>query len=245
MAQVDAIIEALKANLKAHKLRYLEVAEALGLSEASVKRLFRTQAFDLAQLECICQLMHMEISDLIQTLQQQAPLKELSLEQEQAIACDRKMLLVTVCVLNRWSMDDIVRAYAISETECIRKLASLDRLNVIELLPKNRIKLRVAANFRWRPGGPIEQFFLQTIQQELFRANFKAPGNKLTILNGMLSESANREFQRKLDQLVRDFDRLNDADANLELAERAGVTLVLAMRDWHYEVFRPLIKTPA
>jgi hypothetical protein len=40
-------------------------------------------------------------------------------------------------------MRDITNEYKIKEAECIQKLAQLDRLKIIELLPKNKIKLLV------------------------------------------------------------------------------------------------------
>ncbi|TQV75992.1 XRE family transcriptional regulator [Exilibacterium tricleocarpae] len=241
MAQVAAIVDALKSVLKAHKLKYRDVAVTLELSEASVKRLFRTCDFDLAQLEKICHMMEIEISDLIQMMaEQQAEIQELTEQQEQEIAGDLALLMITVCVLNRWSLEDILSFYRFSETECIQRLAHLDRLRIIELLPKNRIKLLVAPNFSWRKGGPIQTFFLQTIEKELFRARFDKENHKLLVLNGMLSDNANREFQGKMDRLAREFDRLNDTDAGLALGKRHGTTVVLAMRDWQYDIFKPL-----
>lgn len=238
MAQVDALLDTLKAQLKAHKIRYREVANALALSEASIKRLFRTRGFDLPQLEQICQLMDLELSDLLQGLQSQSRLKELSLEQEKAIASDTTMLLVTVCVLNHWRLEDLVQHYRLTEHQCIQLLARLDKMKVIDLLPKNRIKLKVSPNFRWRPGGPIERFFMERLQRELFQADFSKPQNTLHVLNGMLSASGQHELQRKLSQLITEFERLNQADAKLDVAERQGTTLVLAMRDWQYEAFK-------
>lgn len=241
MAQVEAIVDALKVTLKAHKLKYRDVAEVLGLSEASVKRLFSTRAFDLQQLELMCQMMGMEISDLVQTMtERQVTIQELSREQEEEIASDPVMLMITVCVLNRWSFDEITSFYQISDAECIQKLARLDRLRIIELLPKNRIKLLVAPNFSWRKQGPIERFFHNTIKSELFSAAFDQSQNKLLVLNGMLSEHSNHEFQRKLEKLAREFDLLNNTDAGLSIGQRHGTTVVLAMRDWHYDVFKPL-----
>ncbi|AFV00841.1 helix-turn-helix domain-containing protein [Simiduia agarivorans] len=240
MAQADALLDTLKAQLRAHKIRYREVAQALSLSEASIKRLFSTRGFDLPQLECICRLMGLEISDLFQAMHGQTALKQLTLEQEQTIASDATMLLVTVCVLNRWRLEDLTQHYQLTEAQCIQLLAKLDRMQVIDLLPKNRIKLKISPNFRWRPGGPIERFFMERLQRELFQADFSKPENKLHVLNGMLSTSGQQELQRKLDQLIIDFERLNQADARLDVAERHGTTLVLAMRDWQYQAFRTL-----
>ena len=79
--------------------------------------------------------------------EQQQRKDQLSIEQEEALTRDLTLLLVAVSVLNRWTMQDIVDWYHISTHECLRKLVQLDRLKLIELLPDNRIRLRVSANF--------------------------------------------------------------------------------------------------
>ena len=89
MAQVDAILEALKAQLKAHKIRYRAVADTLNLSEASVKRLFRTQGFDLPQLQRICQMMDMDIGDLDLTAENVNRI-ETTPDLHLAFACDQR-----------------------------------------------------------------------------------------------------------------------------------------------------------
>lgn len=236
MAQVDALVDSLKTALKSHNLKYRDVAEALELSEASIKRLFSSRNFSLQQVQQICLMMEMEISDLVQLMtERQARLQELSEEQEEEIVSDPGFLIITVCALNRWTFDDIVEAYTFTEHEVLQKLARLDRLKIIELLPKNRIKLLVAPNFSWRKNGPIQKFFLNTIEKELFRAEFDKPDHKLVVLNGMLSAASNGELQKKIERLAREFDQLNNADAGLVLEERQGYTLVMALRNWQYE----------
>lgn len=236
MAQVDALIDTLKSALKSHTLKYRDVAEALELSEASIKRLFSSRNFSLQQVQQVCLMMGMEISDLVQLMaERQARLQELSEEQEEEIVRDPGFLIITVCVLNRWTLDDILHHYKFTEHECVQKLARLDRLKIIELLPKNRIKLLVAPNFNWRKNGPIHRFFVTTIEKELFNAGFDKPDHKLMVLNGMLSSPSNGELQKKIERLAREFDQLNNADAGLVLAERQGYTLVIALRNWQYE----------
>ncbi|MET0355287.1 MAG: helix-turn-helix transcriptional regulator, partial [Cellvibrio sp.] len=133
MAQIAPLLNALKKALKAHGLTYLKIAEALELSEASVKRLFAEQTISLQRLEQICQLMELEISDLVQMMNEQQPrLQHLSVEQEKEITQDLILLLVTVSVLNRWTLTNILSFYKLSESECIQKLARLDKLKIIE-----------------------------------------------------------------------------------------------------------------
>ena len=243
MAQTKQLVHALKRALKHQGKTYADVARHLQLSEASVKRLFSEQNFSLRRLDEICRMLDMEISELAQQMQlEQHTMSGLSEEQEQEIARDIELLLITVCVLNRWSFDEIVAQFQIPASRCIKHLAHLDRLKLIELLPHNRIRLRVAPNFKWRENGPIQQFFQQKLQAEFFSSRFDRESERLIVINGMLSESANRLFQRKLEQLAREFDQLNSDDCHLPLAEKRGATAVLAVRPWDYGLFRPFRK---
>ncbi len=241
MAQTSELIETLKKTLKAHGKTYAAVGRELGLTEASVKRLFWQKSFSLERLDQICQMLEMEISDLVQLMtKQQHQLQQLTVEQEVEVTNDTALLVVAICVLNRWTMDDIVSFYDISETECIRKLARLDRLKIIDLLPNNRIKLRVAPNFNWRENGPIQSFFQERLGQEFLGGRFDRDEECLIVLNGMLSPQSNAEFQRKLKRLAWEFDLANSDDASLKLQERDGVTVVMALRGWQYGSLHPL-----
>ena len=241
--QTKALIKALKLSLKAHGKTYVDVAEALELSEASVKRLLSTNNLSLSRLDQICQLMGIEISDLVKLMDESSGrIEHLTEEQEKEISNDLILLLITVCVLNRWTMAEITRFYEIDELTCIKKLAYLDRLKIIDLLPKNNIKLKVAPNFGWIKNGPIQQFFQRRIAAEYFNTRFKRDDENLIVLNGMLSKSSNQEFQRKMKRLAREFEELNQEDVPLDLTDRNGATVILAIRGWNYGLFQPLVR---
>lgn len=156
MPQTEQLIDTLKRSLKAHRKTYRDVALALDLSEASVKRLFSEKNLSLQRLDQICGLLEIEISDLVQSMNERShSLTRLTQEQEKEIAGDLHLLLVTVCVLNRWTMSEIMQAFTLTEPECIRCLARLDRLKLIDLLPGNRVKLRVSST---SPGGRTVRF---------------------------------------------------------------------------------------
>ncbi len=241
MAQTKAIIQTLKSSLKAHNKTYADVADALDLTEASVKRLFSQYSFSLDRLEVICQMMDMQITDLVQKMNaDKQQIEQLTEEQERVIADDLILLLVLVCALNKWAFEDILSIYQITEAECTHKLATLDKLKIIELLPKNKIKLLIAPNFSWRKNGPIQIFFQKNIGQEYFKTSFQKDEECLIVLNGMLSKMSNAEFQRKLTRISKEFDDINNEDSSLNIQDRKGVTLVLAMRNWEFGVFKPL-----
>ncbi|MCG7871215.1 MAG: helix-turn-helix transcriptional regulator [Candidatus Thiodiazotropha lotti] len=248
MAQTLQLIDTLKRILKAHGLTYADVAQHLDLSEANVKRLFAKRRFTLERLDQVCQLMELEISDLVQEMNERTgamAISELSLDQEAEIAGNLELLLVTVCVLNRWTLDEIIARFHITEHRCIQHLAKLDRLRLIEMLPKNRVKLLIARNFKWQENGPIQRFFQEKIEAEFFASRFDHANERLIVMNGMLAESSNQVFQRKMEHLAREFDELNDDDAKLPLDDRDGTTLVIAMRPWSYGLFDDLRKAEA
>ncbi len=236
MPQSTELIDTLKKLLKRHNKTYADVAACLELSEASVKRLFSEYNLSLQRLDSICNLLDMEISDLVREMNstQLHAISELSHAQEKEIADDINLMMITVCVLNRWSMQDILKTYKLTEPQCIRYLAHLDRLHIIELQPGNRIKLLTAPNFKWRENGPIMQLFRTKIENEFFRTHFSKDSEKLLVMNGMLSAASNQVFQRKMAQLAKDFDTLSKDDSSLPIGERMGSTLLIGLRDWDY-----------
>jgi len=245
MAQTSELIRTLKQALKAHGKTYADVAAEIRLSEASVKRLFSREDFSLERFDRICHMLGMEISDLVQLMnEKQHKLQQLTEEQEREVTNDTTLLLVAICVLNKWTMADIVAFYDISEGECFLKLAKLDHLKIIDLLPNNRIKVLVAPNFSWRTNGPIQAFFQKTLGQEFLKGRFSRDDECLIVLNGMLSPESNAEFQRKLKRLAWEFNLANTEDASLKLEKRGGVTVVMAMRGWKYGLFHPLRDAP-
>ncbi len=243
MAQSLHLINTLKKALKGHGLTYADIAKKINMSEASIKRMFSEKNFSLKRLEELCQCMDLEISDLLSLMKEdEQNISQLSEAQEKEIINDLTLLLVTVCVLNRWSLNEIMSHYKISETEGIQYLAKLDRLKIIELLPKNKIKLLVASNFAWIENGPIQQFFQSKVEKDFFNTRFKKTNERLFVINGMLAENSNAVFQKKMEKLVKEFNDLNDSDAGLSIDDRHGTTVVMAIRQWEYGLFEHIRK---
>lgn len=245
MAQTSAIISELKRQLRAHGLTYQDVANALSLSEASVKRLFSEKQFSLKRLDQVCTLMGMEISDLVRKLAPEPKVEQLSLEQEQELVSDVRLLLVAVCAMNRWQFREIHQVYDVSETELIGYLAKLDRMGVLELLPGNRFKLLVSHDFAWQPGGPIQKFFEAEVQQDFLKCRFNHPGELRLFVSGMLSTQSNEAVQQKLKRLALEFRHCHEEDLSLPLEHRFGVSLLMAMRPWEIDAFNSVRRPEA
>ncbi len=243
MADSRQLLNTLKRQLRSQNIRYARVAEHLGLSEASIKRMFASGQLSLPRLEKICALVSWDLVDLAKAADANVSrVDQLSDDQEREIAADIALLLVAVSVINGYSFDDIVEQFTLTEHECIRKLAKLDKLNLIELLPGNRIKLKISRNFRWNPRGPIQRFFLDKVVDQFFHSDFAKSNEKLIVMNGMLSPADNHAFQLAMQKFAESFSNIAQDKTAEGIKGREGCTMVLALRAWRFSLFQPFAK---
>src|SRR6267142_1356573 len=239
MARTAALVENLKRELRARNITYATVAKRLGMSEASVKRMFSQKEFTLSRIDAICEVAGIEFSDLARTLgAPDAVISQLSYEQEKEFVENHKLMLVALCTLNHWSFDDIVAAYDIAPAECIKLLARLDRLKFIELLPDNRIRLLVSRAFAWIADGPIQRLFKAQFQVDFFRSSFDKESELLLLANGAIARPSVSALLARLRKTAAEFSAMRSDDAGLPAAERTPITLLLAARPWSAEFLR-------
>ena len=246
MAQASGLVQALKRALKARGTTYAQVARSIGMSEASVKRMFSREDFTLRRFDEICRLAGVEIADLARAAEaRRREIARLTLEQEKEIVGNRKLLLVAVCALNHWTFEQILARYELAEAELVRLLARLDRLAFIELQPGNRIRLLVSRTFSWLPDGPIQQFFKTQAQHEYFRSRFDGEGELLLFVNAMLARASAAGMIERLKRVANEFAELHNDDLALPLEQRFGHSLLVALRPWNMEAFRELERPAA
>lgn len=239
MARSTALVEALKRELRARRLTYADVAKHFGMSEASIKRIFSRGDLTLERVDKACELLGMEFSDLArQVASPEAVISRLTEEQEKDLVADPKLMLVALCALNHAPFEEIVSTYELSEAECIRLLARLDRLKFLELLPGNRYRLLVSRAFSWIPDGPIHRLFKQRACQDFFRANFDREHELLVLVNGRLSKASIASVLARLRRAASEFAELRVDDARLPAEERRAITLLIAARTWEPEFVR-------
>lgn len=241
MATSARIVAALKRQLKVRGITYSGLADKLELSESAVKHMFSTGNFSLRRLDELCAVLELDIGDLVSLSETLEPrIEELSIEQENEIVNDIRLLLVAYCLINYWSFDEIVERYDISPQEGLRYLRRLDRMRIIELQPGDRVRLLIANNFSWRKNGAIEKFFRSRVQSEFFRHDFADDASIRIVKNGMLTRKSHLQLIEKLKSSGVHFDDLSWDERKVPAADRQGTTMVLAIRHWFFEGFREL-----
>ena len=195
----------------------------------------------LSRVDAICRALKLDFAELARRVADAQPLlAALTQQQEQAVVADKKLLLVAICVLSQWTLEQMVASYRLSEAECVACLAQLDRIGIIELRPLNRYRLKLAKAFRWRPHGPVMQFFREDVVLDYYSGGFDGPGEGLLLVHGSVSRSLAPMFLERLQRVAQDFAQQHLADQKLPEAAREGYTLVLGMRRWEFAAFTAL-----
>jgi len=235
------LILALKRELKAAHLTYADLARKLGMAESSVKRMLARGDMPLSRIDAICRALKLDFAELARRVADAQPLlAELTQQQEKAVVADKKLLLVAICVLSQWTLEQIVASYRLSEAEGVKYLAQLDRIGIIELRPLNRYRLKLAKTFRWRPHGPVMDYFREHALLDYYSGGFDGHGEGLLLVHGSISRSLAPAFMERLQRVAQDFAQQHQADQKLSEQDREGYTLLLAMRSWEFEAFAAL-----
>jgi transcriptional regulator with XRE-family HTH domain len=245
MSTTQTLITVLKAELKAAGLTYAALAQRLGLAESSIKRMFARGEMTLSRVDDICRVLRIDYAELSRKVADAAPQRLLlTLEQEAAVVADRKLLLVAICVLSQWTAEQIVATYRLTDAECVACLIRLDKLGVIVLRAGNRYSLQVAKTLRWRPDGPVMQYFRDEVVGDYFAGGFDGEGELLMLVHGQIGRSLALQFNERLQRVAQDFAQQHLADQKLPADQKRAYTVLLGMRSWLFGAFRDLKRSP-
>ncbi len=246
MSSPELVMQVLRAELRAAGLTYKALAERIGMSESSVKRIFSQQDMSLTRLAHICKVAGIAMEDVLRRAADITPHADtLTLAQEKSLVADPILLLVAICCLGHWRVEQILETYNLTEVDCIRKLVRLDRLELIELKPLNRYRLNVSPAFHWRADGPVQHYFREHVVADYFSGRFDGDGETLMCVPARLSSRSARDLVKKIQQLTGELARLQQDDQRLPASDRDGFTLLLGFRSWELGAFTALRRKAA
>jgi len=242
VSECARIIDVLKRSLKTRGLTYKDLAQRLSLSESSVKRVFAAETFTLERLENICAAIGMTVTELVQMTAKsnEAPNTLLTVEQEQLLASNARLLACFYLLLNGHSAAEIAERLELNEREQRALYVKLDAARLIELLPRLKARLRVGPVVTWRSDGPVHQLYEQQVKAEFLNADFQAAEEALHFRTAELSEASARILIRKLDRLAQEFADFAALDVHLPAKDKHSVALMMAFRPWVFSMFEGL-----
>jgi transcriptional regulator with XRE-family HTH domain len=238
------VFEGLKMHLKARGMTYADVARALQISEATVKRIFAIRNCTLERLDSLCELVQVDLAELARGMPRESRLvNRLTQAQEEELMSDPALLLVAVCALQQMRVEDMVETYRLTDAQCLELLLRLERIGILELHEKNRIRLRISRTFSWIPDGPIMRY-VRSQMADFFDHTFGAAGELMRLISVRVSAEAQVGLLRQIEQIAREYNEQHNADARLPLEQRQPVSVLLAVRSWEPVLFKALRRGP-
>ncbi|CAN5134035.1 hypothetical protein BH11PSE11_BH11PSE11_34540 [soil metagenome] len=243
MPKATAIVESLKHELKARGITYAELARRIGMSEASIKRMFAQKSFTLMRLDQILQAAQIDFREIVVSAHDESKLiSQLSLNQEKEIVGDPKLFVTAVSALNLITPEQMISVYDMNEVDVTKYLTRLDRIGFLELLPNNRVKLLVSRTFRWIPKGPIQTYILEFAAADYLNCRFDRDDESMQLVNVLLSKQSVAALMGRLAEVAREFSQRHQEDAKLPFNERHPISFLLAARPWLPETFKALVR---
>jgi transcriptional regulator with XRE-family HTH domain len=235
---VGEITAALKRSLKARGMTYAALAQALDLSEASVKRLFSERSFTLKRIESICSVLGLDLLELARLAGEgdSGPAR-LTVVQERGLVADPKLLLAFHLLAGEWSVPEILRDYALSPAEWARIAGRLEALKLVTFMPDGTPRVRVSRRVVWRRNGPVRRAYQAIVLDEFFKTGFQSPRAELQFEGRELSGASIELVKRKLDRFLQEFNELAEVDSSLKPSQRTSVGMIVALRPYTLSLF--------
>lgn len=202
-----ALVLALRQALKARKVTYAAVADGLGLSEQTVKRLMRGDSdCTVERLVAICKFAGVEFFDLMRLASEPKYLAfELTLEQEEFLVANPSHHAFLSCVRNRMSLADIVKADGVSLASARRYLRDLEKLGVLERTTGDGYRMLVEGAHNLLKNGPLTRTISKRSRDRLFEhiATWEGEGEAmLTHSDSRIALTTARELVLEVKELA-------------------------------------------
>ena len=231
--QTRSLVDALKKLLKSRGMTYRELASRLALSEPSVKRIFSEETFTLQRLEEVCAVLEIDFFELAKLARgAAAAVDEMTVEQEKALAADPHLLGVFYLLFNDWQPEDIHARYRLTRAEVLKLVLRLDKLKLVDLLPKDRVRLRVPKSLRLRRDGPVRARHGPAIVASFVEGDFDEAGGVFRFEVRELSKASVALLVRRLERLAAEFNEMAELDSYLPSGQRDTIGMALGLRPY-------------
>lgn len=236
MSQVDQFLSALKRAIKAKGLTYKDLQKIMNLSESSVKRILSDKSLSLERIEKICEqcdILFSEVCRLADFTNDQGPAR-MTPDQEIGLSKNPRLLHLFLLINDGYSLKKIIKDYQIQDPELTQLLIQLDRLKLIELHPKNRIKLLFpSTGLFFSRDGVIGKALFAQVQNQFLNHDFRQAQDFLRFTQIHFTLETFNKFKKKLEKITNE--ALEDSQFLAQQKESFGTSgFLFAVRDWKY-----------
>ncbi|MEP3844684.1 MAG: helix-turn-helix transcriptional regulator [Paracoccaceae bacterium] len=156
------LFELLKNVLKARRITYAALADRLGLSEPTIKRIFAERDCKLSRMTEICAALDLTLDDLVAEANRvdlhPFPLGD---RLETQLADDWPAFHLFLLLLDDMTETAIQEQYQMPADKFFKLGMRLEKMGLAVVMPDNRFRLTVQAPVHFRRDGPLHQRLLK------------------------------------------------------------------------------------
>ena len=164
--QLTGVFATLKQVLKAQGIHYRALADQLGVSEPTIKRMFQEEDCKLSRLAEICEAVGLSVTELLALHERQhLQVSQLPLDTEHTLAQHPSLFAFFILLLSQFTPDKIAALNGLSRVDLYRYLRELEKLGLIRIGKEQQVHLCVAKPLRWRLDGPLHPVLVEINQR--------------------------------------------------------------------------------
>lgn len=161
------VMKVLKALATSRGYTQSELAKKLDVSLPTLKRWLSGRAVTLENLKRLTDALGISFVELAAAADDEGKVRfQYTPEQEEHLARTPELLAFFDYLLRGYSPSNIQKKFNLSTARVERCLSRLDRLKLIEWLPKNKAVLKVVGEPVWRKDGPLSRRFTAQIKAD-------------------------------------------------------------------------------
>ncbi|MGZ3655768.1 MAG: helix-turn-helix domain-containing protein [Bdellovibrionota bacterium] len=152
----QAATDSLKLALKKEGITYKELARRLKLSESGMKKILSAKDGSFERIAEICGELGLSLGELLAGREEgMFELSYTSAQQEYLVRDLRALRLYWALVYERRSLAEAQKVAGLPRAEAFAVLRRLDQLELLALLPGDRVRVPPVRQIRWVGGGPL------------------------------------------------------------------------------------------
>lgn len=211
-AEFKSALAVLKKVLKERGISYRDLAKQVGLSESGLKKIFLADDCSFRRLAEIAAALGMKITDVLQEVEQR-PLEQVRFSpeaQEYFLSEPSAFNFYFKLVFERMTVEEVKRFSGWTEAQVFKQLRRLDELQLIKLLPGDRVKvpdLRVVRDFG---TGPFLERLYQRWGQDIVRelaVSSRQGSGEFVVRSLKMKDETYEDFLYRLKELEHEFVR--------------------------------------
>lgn len=233
MSQIDKFLESLKRSLKAKNILYRDLAKSLNLSESSVKRILTNKSLSLDRLEEICKIADLSFAEVVKAahLEETSRTFVLTDEQEKALAGNVRMLHYYMMLQEGKAPQKIEREYEIESGEAKKYLFQLDRLKLIELHPRDKVKFKHQGFLRFHRDGPVGKAMFEQAKHNYLNYDFRSE-DYIRFSYIKISPASLAKYKQKLERIMLEMQEEARFEVEHNGTQVGDFGVLLSFRPW-------------